>query len=61
MKNETEQLEKENEQLRKAVVEAKWLIDHIMGEKKRIDWGKSFNIDWKRLNEAMIVIERVKV
>jgi hypothetical protein len=43
-----------------AITESKWFIDHVMGKEKRIDWGKSYNIDWARLNTALIAINKVK-
>ena len=42
----------------KALLEAKWFVDHVMGNEKRVDWGKSFNMDWERVNTAMIEIHR---
>lgn len=58
---ENERLKKSNEELTKAVIEAQWFVDHVMGKEKRIDWGRSYNIDWEHLNLALIAIHRVKV
>lgn len=40
--------------LLEALEEARWLRDHIMGDKKRIDWGNSFDVDFGRMNDAFI-------
>jgi hypothetical protein len=56
---ENEKLKKSNEELTAAVIEAQWFVDHVMGKEKRIDWGKSYNIDWARLNAALITISKV--
>jgi len=56
-----ETLEKQNAEMNNAVTEAKWFIDHVMGKEKRIDWGRSFNIDWARINTAMITIDKAKI
>lgn len=49
-----------HEELLQALREAIWFIDHVMGKEKRIDWGKSFNIDWARINTALIQIHKVE-
>lgn len=56
--DENERLKKSNDEMAAALIEAKWFIDHVMGKEKRIDWGRSFNIDWGRVNTAMITIHR---
>ena|SRR5688572_2379893 len=58
---ENERLKKANEELITAVTEAQWFVDHVMGKEKRIDWGKSYNIDWARLNTALIAINKATV
>jgi hypothetical protein len=57
---EVENLKKQNAELTEAVNEAKWFVDHVMGKEKRIDWGKSFSMDWGRVNTALITINRIK-
>lgn len=58
---ENERLKKSNDEMSAALIEAKWFIDHVMGKEKRIDWGLSYNIDWGRVNTAMIAIDRSTV
>ncbi len=41
-----------------AVKEAQWLREHIMGEKKRIDWGNTFDMDFARMNHAFIAFDK---
>lgn len=42
-----------------AVKEAQWLARHIMGKEKRIDWGKTFDVDFARMNEAFMKFDAV--
>jgi len=55
---EHQRITEENERLREGVIEAKWFVDHVMGKEKRVDWGKTFNIDWGHLNTALISIQK---
>ena len=41
-----------------ALKEMKWFVDHVMGRKKRVDWGKTFDIEWGRVNSALIKMEK---
>ena len=36
----------------------KWFVDHIMGKEKRVDWGKTFDMNWMGINEALINLEK---
>lgn len=40
--------------------EAIWLMQHIMGKKKRIDWGKTFDVDFGHMNDAFIKFEKIR-
>lgn len=54
---ENESLKTQLETLRTGVQDAKWLIDHIFDKKKRVNWGQTYDIDWGRMNTALINIE----
>lgn len=49
-------LEEENARLRGALEKAKWFIDHVMGKEKRVDWGRTFDIDWGKVNSALLAV-----
>lgn len=51
-------LEAEIAKMREALTKAKWLHDHIMSEKKRVDWGKTFDIDWGKVNDTLIAVDK---
>lgn len=46
------------EQMKKSLIEAQWFIDHVMGKEKRVNWGDTFNIDWGKVNTALIEISK---
>ena len=52
-----EDLQEENKKLREALEKAQWFHQHIMGEKKRVNWGATFDIDWVKVNDALISVD----
>lgn len=44
------------EELVAAVKSAEWFINHVMGDKKRVDWGNTFDMDWAGVNDALLKI-----
>lgn len=42
----------------KSLESMKWFVDHIMDAKaKRVDWGKTFGLDWERINDTLIELD----
>lgn len=56
--DQVNKLEDELSQVKKAVYRADWFIDHIMGEKKRVNWGETFDINWGEVNLALIEVSK---
>lgn len=48
----------ELDELKQGIINAQWFIEHVMGKEKRVDWGNTFNIDWGRVNTALISVSR---
>lgn len=53
-----DKLEAENQKMKEALLKADWLHDHIFGKAKRVDWGKTFDINWGKINEALMSVSQ---
>jgi hypothetical protein len=45
-------------ELIEALKKAQWLHRHILGKEKRVDWGKTFDVNWIGVNDALLSIDK---